>query len=189
MRILGVLHDPQSILSPNEFAQIEKFIIDKCYCTITELDWLWRIVLRDDGPRGYRGYWAVQYLQVGARIESARAIIVLNSFYLFTVEQILKTLAHEYGHHWTLMYMLDRLNRPFQDPAPPLYYRIRGLTPGDFAPDYSRGWDRCDKEVLAEDYKYHFSPYKGKHRMENFIGNPTGEVRDYIWSLGKPHFI
>ncbi len=101
-----------------------------------------------------------------------------------------RTLSHEFGHHWTCGYLLDRygLKMPFDDPAPVLYYQIRGLTDNEFAKDYSQGWDSCDKEVLAEDYKYHFSPYTGGHRMQNLLGNPTSEVKDYLWKLGKPEW-
>jgi hypothetical protein len=181
--------NPQGVLSPQELAELQAFIIDRCYCTTTELNWLWRVILRDDGNSGYRGYWAVRLPRLGVRIEEARAIIVLNTFYLVTLDQMFRTLAHEYGHHWTLMHLLDRFNKTLDERVPAIYYRIRGLEPDEFASDCSKGWERCDKEVMAEDYKYHFSPYKGEHRMQHLVGNPTGEVKDYIWSLGKPHFI
>lgn len=74
----------------------------------------------------------------------------------------------------------------FDEPAPRHYYRIRGLDPDDFAKDYSKGWTYCDKEVLAEDYKYKFSPYGDGHRMAHIVSNPTAEVGDYIRTLGRP---
>ncbi|MHA2066049.1 MAG: hypothetical protein ACXABY_16885, partial [Candidatus Thorarchaeota archaeon] len=58
--------------------------------------------------------------------------------------------------------------------------------PTKFAKDYSKGWSNCDKEVLAEDYKYSFTPYTGMHRMQNTAGNPITEVKDYIDIIGKP---
>ncbi|HUS75665.1 MAG TPA: hypothetical protein VMY43_06615 [Methanothrix sp.] len=77
----------------------------------------------------------------------------------------------------------------FEEKAPWLYYRIRGLDPNKYAKDYSMGWGNCDKEVLAEDFKSRMSPYNGEHRMKNEIGNPTTEVADYIKSLGKPYWL
>ena len=105
-------------------------------------------------------------------------------------QQMEKTLAHEFGHHWTLGYFMDRHEMIgwFNERAPWLYYRIRGLDPNKFAADYSKGWSYCDKEVLAEDYKYQFSPYKGMHRMQNLVNNPTSEVGDFISALGKPYW-
>jgi len=45
-------------------------------------------------------------------------VIVLNATYLLTLEQMKKTLAHEFGHHWTLGYMLERLEIPLENRAP-----------------------------------------------------------------------
>jgi hypothetical protein len=124
-------------------------------------------------------------------VKDVTAVIVLNSYYLKTVEQMEKTLAHEFGHHWTLSYYMDRHEMIgwFTENAPRLYYRIRGLDPAKFAKDYSKGWSYCDKEVLAEDYKYKFSPYTGQHRMKPLVGNPTTEVNDYLRALGKPYWL
>ena len=180
------LVDEAGVLTPDELTRLRNFVVDQCHCTSHEAPWLLHVKVRKDGSTGYRGYWSVKYQQVGADIKNVQAVIILNATYLLTIEQLERTLAHEYGHHWTLGYLLDRLEKPFADRAPMLYYRIRGMDPEDFAPDYSKGWIHCDKEVLAEDYKYRFSPYAGEHRMENLVGNPSTEVKDYIWSLGKP---
>jgi len=182
------LIDEAGVLSPEEFTRLKNFVPDDCLCTTTEAPWLLHVKVREDGFTGYRGYWTAIFTIVGPDVKLDQAVIVLNATYLLTVEQMEKTLAHEYGHHWTIGYFMDRFEMRdfFAERAPALYYRIRGLPPDDFAPDYSMGWVRCDKEVLAEDYKYRFSPYTGEHRMEGLVANPSTEVRDYIWSLGKP---
>jgi hypothetical protein len=182
------LIDEAGVLSPDEFTRLKNFIVDKCHCTSEETSWLQAVKVRDDGATNYSGYWTASFQRVGADVRDLQAVIILNAYYLLTVEQMEKTLAHEFGHHWTLGYLMVKYETPswFGDRAPYLYYRIRGLDPDDFAKDYSKGWHYCDKEVLAEDYKYRFSPYTGEHRMENVVGNPSTEVRTYLWDLGKP---
>jgi hypothetical protein len=182
------LIDEAGVLSPDEFTRLKNFIVDKCHCTSEETSWLQAVKVRDDGAANYTGYWTASFQRVGADVKDLQAVIVLNANYLLTVEQMEKTLAHEFGHHWTLGYLMAKYETPswFGDRAPYLYYRIRGLDPDAFAADYSKGWHNCDKEVLAEDYKYRFSPYTGEHRMENAVGNPSAEVKDYLWYLGKP---
>ncbi len=68
-----------------------------------------------------------------------------------------------------------------------MYYRMRGLNKSEIYPDYSHGWEKCDCEMLAEDYRYYFSPYMS-HEMANDVGNPTREVQEYIRWLMKPQF-
>ncbi len=182
------LIDEAGALSQSDFDRLEAFITDTCLCGTTELARLKHVKIRDDGASGYSGYWSAQYTKDGADIKDVVAVIILNSHYLLTVEQMEKTLAHEFGHHWTLSYYMARYEMDgwFNEAAPRLYYRIRGLDPSSFAKDYSNGWEKCDKEVLAEDYKHLFSPYSGSHRMKNLVGNPITEVADYIKALGKP---
>lgn len=182
------LIDSAGVLSPSEFKRLESFIIDHCLCGTTEISRLKNVKIRDDGASGYSGYWSAQYTMEGADIKNVIAVIVLNSYYLKTVEQLERTLAHEFGHHWTLSYYMARYEMKgwFNEPAPRLYYRIRGLDPTTFTKDYSNGWHYCDKEVLAEDYKHLFSPYSGGHRMKNLVGNPITEVENYIKALGAP---
>lgn len=184
------LIDQAHVLSPADYKRLKSFIIDNCLCTSEDVVKLKFVKIRDDGPTDYSGYWTGTYKRVGADVRDVKGVIILNSFYLKTVEQMERTLAHEFGHHWTLTYFMDRTEMIgwFDEPAPWLYYRIRGLDPDKYAKDYSKGWSYCDKEVLAEDYKHRFTPYKG-HRMSNDIGNPSTEVVDYIKALGKPYWL
>ena len=184
------LIDQAGVLTTADRERLQSFIVDKCLCTTDELARLKKVIVMDEGASNRLGYWSGQYLRVGADTRNVKAVIVLNAHYLLTVERMEKTLAHEFGHHWTLCYLMDRHEMIgwFYEHAPWLYYRIRGLDPTKFVKDYDNGWHYCDKEVLAEDYKYRFTPYTGAHRMEGMIGNPTSEVRDYIWALGKPYW-
>ena len=185
------LIDVAGVLSTADFKRLKSFIIDHCLCTTDEINKLKHVLVRDDGASGYSGYWAAKYTRIEADVRDVEAIIVINAYYLKTVEQMERTLAHEFGHHWTLTFFMDRHEMVgwFNERAPWLYYRVRGLDPDKFAKDYSKGWYACDKEVLAEDYKHHFSPYNGEHRMAHLVGNPTTEVNDYIRALGKPYWL
>jgi hypothetical protein len=185
------LIDQANVLSTADESRLKNFIIDKCHCSSEEIPWLKSVTVRDDGNAGYSGYWTASWTEAEADIKDLEAVIVLNSFYLKTVEQMEKTLAHEFGHHWTLGYYLVRQEARhfFRERAPWLYYRIRGIEPiNDFSGDYSKGWDHCDKEIWAEDYKYHFSPYTAEHRMKGLVGNPTTEVKDYLKKLGRSYW-
>lgn len=185
------LIDEAGVLSPDDFKKLKCFVIDNCLCTSEHTARLVHVKVRNDGNSGYSGYWTSKYTRVGADVKDLAAAIILNSYYLKTVEEMKKTLAHEFGHHWTLGSLMDRHEMIgwFDERAPWLYYRIRGLDPENFAKDYSKGWANCDKEVLAEDYKYLFSPYRGSHRMSGQVGNPTTEVEEYIRWLGKPSWM
>jgi hypothetical protein len=178
------LIDEAGVLSTDDFNRLKNFIVDECLCTNMETPWLSSVKVKKDGNTGYLGYWSAQYDQIGLDIRNVQAVIVLNATYLTTVSQMEHTLAHEFGHHWTLGYMLENLEIPWTDRAPLDYYRMRGLDLNSFAPDYSKDWYHCDKEVLAEDYKYFFSPYTGAHRMKNLVGNPSKEVKCKLFSLG-----
>jgi hypothetical protein len=178
------LVDEAGVLSPDEFNRLKNFVVDKCLCTPVETPWLSSVKVRKDGNTGYLGYWSVKYDQIGLDIRNVQAIIVLNATYLTTVDLMENTLAHEFGHHWTLGYMLEALETPFNQRAPLDYYRMRGLDLNNFAPDYSKGWLNCDKEVMAEDYKYFFSPYTKVHRMKQLVGDPSEEVKSRIFNFG-----
>lgn len=183
------LIDAAGVLSAAEFARLKIFIIDNCLCGVPDLKMLRHVALRDDGASGYAGYWTVRYLFDGIDAIDIQAVIILNAFYLKTVTQLEKALAHEFGHHWTIGYLMARkeLNGGLDGkPAPQRYYRIRGMNPETFTKDYVNGWIYCDKEVMAEDYKYAFSPYKDEHRMARLLSPPTAEVGEFIQALGKP---
>lgn len=111
---------------------------------------------------------------------------MLNCFYLRSIKSLERILAHEYGHHWTIGHLLNS-ERFFEDnpeyQVPWLYYRIRQLHPGNFLGDYKKGWNSCDKEILAEDYKHLFTPYKEEHSFSTDQSVPSSEISHYISKL------
>jgi hypothetical protein len=130
--------------------------------------------------------------------------IFLNTFligeYLYLEEKIEKlkeVLAHEYGHHWTLSHIMRQfIDFDFsQDRLPKKYYALRGLDESQCTPfpmDNSfEAWCRCDKEIIAEDYKFLLAPepYGNLHRIVEAFGdsmplaNPSELVTDFIRSM------
>lgn len=81
--------------------------------------------------------------------------------------EIKTTLAHEMGHHLTIGHTLRgiyQLTNEIVDLAdfenlrlPELYYTLRGLDEKCIFPNYRPFWHRCDKEIIAEDYRACFN--------------------------------
>lgn len=135
-----------------------------------ELAWLDVIEIRDLGLNT-NGDWYGRYDG-----QTFKAIIRLNSLALGTIEQLQRTLAHEYGHHWTLSYLAVHHNlRIYKERLPRTYYKIRGLSEEHciYSPQQIRtfeDWMRCDKEIIAEDYRVLFSPHP--HNQDHqMVGN------------------
>lgn len=137
-----------------------------------ELAWLDVIEIRDLGLNT-NGDWYGQY---DDDAQTFKAIIRLNYLVLGTIEQLQRILAHEYGHHWTLSYLAVHHNlRIYKERLPRTYYKIRGLSEEHciYSPQQIRtfeDWMRCDKEIIAEDYRVLFSPHP--HNQDHqMVGN------------------
>jgi hypothetical protein len=127
----------------------------------------------------------------------------LNTFYLELpespdnqIEQFKKILAHEYGHHWTLSHLIKNLNfNHVRDRLPQIYYDRRGLTESIctafYRDDSIESWFRCDKEIIAEDYKFLFADerYGKPHRIVEEargiinLDHPNASVDDFIRNI------
>ncbi|NET56870.1 MAG: hypothetical protein F6K47_12115 [Symploca sp. SIO2E6] len=188
------IEDETGKFSPADLDELRNFITNELLSTQEELEWLDVIRIRnlEFGPFGY---WTARFHfnpDNPDEIDSIAAVIVLNYFYLKTLKQLKKTLAHEYGHHWTLTYLA--VNQGIVDymkqRIPVEYYQLRGLNEQDYAHDYSKGWCNCDKEVIAEDYRVLFapSPHNQEHRMVNQLDPPSDEIREYIRKLAEYEF-
>jgi len=193
------IEDNTGKFTPAELKEIVNFIVNDLLSNNLDIDWLGVIRIREDARSGYEGYWKFKlHLDAENKIDGIVAVIVLNYYYVKFLEpqqrlDALKTvLAHEYGHHWTLSYLtvyqsLDVWN----ERMPSEYYQIRGLNNQDYAHNYSQGWNKCDKEIIAEDYRSLFSPapYNENHQMGTSCGGtlepPNQEVKTYINNLNK----
>lgn len=171
-----------------QLEELSNFVEEQLLASEVDLDWLDVIKIRKDGlMAGYYGYWRIKFDD-----NTPRAIIVLNASFLKTVEQLKRTLAHEYGHHWTLCYLaINHGLDVYNEPLPSEYYNIRGLSEDYclYSPQQIQSpqdWMRCDKEIIAEDYRVLFSPHPHNqdHRMVgNPITHPNELVEAYIETL------
>ncbi|MBP0016680.1 MAG: hypothetical protein J7647_03885 [Cyanobacteria bacterium SBLK] len=180
------IKDHTNELSLDELEELKNFVFDSLHSTNTEIRWLGSIEIRNDGiAADYFGFWTVQTSEDTREIV---AKIVLNRSLLPTLNALKTTLAHEYGHHWTLCYLLVNQGiEPFSQRLPWQYYELRGLNQ-DYAYDVktcSERWNECDKEIIAEDYRVLFAPnpYNQNHEMNPALDLPNPEVKNYIQNL------
>jgi len=186
------VEDKTGNFSPDELQELVDFIHNDLLSTPTEANWLDVIKILYTRS-SYRGYWRFgeRYDRSGQKITGIAAVIILNNYYLKTIEAMKEVLAHEYGHHWTLSYALvyQKIIDIWKERMPKEYYQCRGLNEKDYACDYSKTWYRCDKEIIAEDYRVLFAPapYNENHRIVNADDSqlimPSMQVKDYIQNL------
>ncbi|MCC5611152.1 hypothetical protein LC612_31455 [Nostoc sp. CHAB 5834] len=128
--------------------------------------------------------------------------IRLNYQYLKTLDDLKETLAHEYGHHWSIINCIRHhwpnfmaTEKVTERMLPEAYFKVRELDSQQYYPDYEGGWHLCDKEIIAEDYRVLFapSPYNENHAIiekirkqklgHNIIELPSESVKNYISCL------
>lgn len=87
------------------------------------------------------------------KMKKNRRIDLFNMREKEKVEEIAKILSHEYGHHFTLYYILKEENKTFDEWKDTRYAKIRGLTDDSrVRNDYSNGHQWSIMEIAAEDY-------------------------------------
>jgi hypothetical protein len=152
---------------------LRNFVEREILSTETDRNRLEKIIIRELGDYSDTyGYWepAFVYQQDNPDIiVDIKAIIVLNASKLTTVESLKETLAHEYGHHWTLSYLaVNQQLNIFEERLPNTYYKYRKLRKNYCVYHVKKCnqpslWHRCDKEIIAEDYRVLFTPYNQNH--------------------------
>jgi hypothetical protein len=142
------------------------------------------------------GSWSAKRTELGIV-----CIIQLNIFFVDDflsldekIESLKTVLAHEHGHHWTLSHLMNNFStfNYLRDRLPMEYYALRGLNKSQFSAFYINdsfeAWCRCDKEIIAEDYKFFFAPepHGNFHRIVEeaidsiLLENPSELVGDFI---------
>jgi len=193
------VEDKTGNFTQEQLDELRRFILEDLLSTQIDLDWLSVIKIRNDARSGYEGYWTAKFRydqENPSRVDGVQSVIVLNYFYLKTLDALKETLAHEYGHHWTLCYFsVNQGIDIWKQRIPQQYYSLRGLNEQDYALDYSQGWERCDKEVIAEDYRVLFAahPYNQEHEMvlnsSGTLSEPNQVVQEYINNLAQSEFV
>jgi hypothetical protein len=193
------IKDDSGILSAEELDQLCRFIQDHLLSSYKDRAWLGKIRVHSIHS-DYDGTWDARIrLDSNDQIIELVAVISLN-IYRFRgldpqtrLSELMRVLAHEYGHHWTLIYLIasQRMTDYFNERLPAEYYRLRGLNDRNHSCNYSLGWLRCDKEIIAEDYRVLFAPHpcNQDHQMvehpEMQIAAPNQSIAGYIQSLDQ----
>ena len=156
-----------------------------------EISSMYKIVLEDAGNTGWEGQYCGAYRMTSqGDIVSSYGYIILNTYYrasspIFT-DYMKLTLAHEYGHHYTLSHKWVNLDLPADARFPDSYYSVRPLSKTTTATDYSKGWQNCDAEIVAEDYSYFYSGY-GMQQMNISYGLslPSAGIKTWLQNLSS----
>jgi hypothetical protein len=186
------IDDRTGKLNQEHYDELTAFIVNELLSNELDLYLLDVIRIRNDGGTNYFGYWTARFHydpDDSTKIVAVTAVIVLNYFYLKSINSLKRTLAHEYGHHWTLSYLAINQGIDMSKQLPHEYYKMRPLELQEYSHDYSMGWNRCDREIIAEDYRVLFapSPHNQDHRMvdnpNDNLSLPDLSIENYIKSL------
>lgn len=126
-----------------------------------EIKYLKEINLYSNNPTGGKeeGVYNASYNQL--KILGSEKIVLSknNSIDLYnledkdTVEDFSKTLSHEYGHHFTLYYLIDYESKTFEDWENTKMFKARKLAENkNVTNDYINGHQWSIIEICAEDY-------------------------------------
>lgn len=196
-----VVQDDVGEYSQKDHIKLCEFVHHELLSDTEDLSSLTYIIIEDRDYDGRSGSWTGRWVSQENSLSYFKAEIVLNYSYNLTLKDAKRTLAHEYGHHWTIFYCLknhwnDHLASNQKKSFPRLpnsYYSLRGLSHNIYCHDYSKGWHFCDKEVMAEDYRTLFAPapYNENHGIiEKLRGSelpmiplPDINIKTYIKEL------
>jgi hypothetical protein len=186
--------DETGDFTPQHLQELSEFVETHLLSTNTERDWLSGIVIVEERSN-YGGFWECQVERNDrGEIRLFECAICLNTYYANTfsspndrIKELKKILAHEYGHHWTLSYLIRNCGFDYcQDRLPKKYYEVRGLKESDciafyMKPSQPNDWYRCDKEIIAEDYRCLFAP--DPHN----IGHQIVEEAPHLITISYPN--
>lgn len=183
----GQIVDRENILTPEEKQELRRFIKNECLSSNVVEEQLKRVILREDGSTGYSSYWTCRIKKYHSQITAIEGVIVLNIFYLKTLEIMKEALAHNYGHHFTLCYLIAKAGYAWTDSNEfarclEPYYKIRNINPAEVRTS-DVDWDHNILELLAEDYVYFFTPLANEHKMKHLFGYPSPLVKEFILEL------
>lgn len=126
-----------------------------------EINYLKEINIYPTNPRGGKeeGIYNAVYSKISVLGKEKIIISKENSIELYNmkdkdkVEDIARTLSHEYGHHFTLFYLIKYENKTFEQWKDTILYRVREANKyPKIVGDYSNGHKWNFIEICAEDY-------------------------------------
>ncbi|WP_341878189.1 S-layer homology domain-containing protein [Defluviitalea saccharophila] len=157
-----------------------------------EITYLSNIYIYPDSPDGVAGNYYEDYeiSNEGKYVyKKGRYIEIFNGNQYKDVSQFAWVLSHEYGHHFTLYYLLTKENKHFNQWEQTKYAQIRGLTKYKEVEYYSvndtgyiHKWDVA--EIAAEDYVQLFgSPTAKKSTDYKDVKERVEQnIKDYYYS-------
>lgn len=150
---------------------------------------LYSIIISNAGDTGWSGLYCGGYdISSLGEISSAYGFIIINTYSISSSEiyiDLAKVIfAHEYGHHYTLYHKWVGLDSPIGERFPDQYYSIRPLSKTGTAVDYSKGWQNCEAEIIAEDYAYFFSGYSYINPgIVSLWGYPSTQTKTFLQNI------
>ncbi len=114
------------------------------------------IYLYPYGENSKQGEYNIRYTRYDSGkmvMLPGRSINIYDCNARTTLGQIARTLAHEYGHHFTYYYVMKNENKSFEDENT-LYQKIRGLEGNPSVNNGEHRWNLA--EIAAEDYVAYF---------------------------------
>jgi hypothetical protein len=203
---MDILDDTGSF-SPQHLTELSEFVEKHLLSTSKDRDWVSSIIIVEERSN-YAGRWLCEETKNSlGEITSIDCLIFLNVFHVrrlslaleIQIKELKKILSHEYGHHWTLSYLIRNHGFNFsRDRLPQEYYEARGLNTLNCIEFYTKqshkhDWYRCDKEIIAEDYRCLFAPppYNVDHQIVEAkaakhvitLDHPNSTVRKFIENI------
>jgi hypothetical protein len=170
--------DETSMFSDQQLQMLSDFIERDLLSNSIDRAMLYKVAIVYRPYNGSDGSWQCKKIESQDGTDIIRCVIFLNAFFTrqletkdLQIEKLKEVLAHEYGHHWTLSHLIRNHNFNCTERLPRTYYDRRGLQESMCKAAYSdssmESWYRCDKEIIAEDYKFLFAPdrYGKPHRI------------------------
>jgi len=192
------INSPDDIIFKDEtgrYASLEPILKDYLHNNLvwgSEIHSLKQVVLKEASVKdvGWCGLYSGSYDKSSTgKVTSVSSVITLNvtsdcyqSNANLMNDYMKLILSHEYGHHYTLYHKWVDLGLVGDSRFPDNYYTLRLLNKDSVAIDYSKGWEKCESEIIAEDYAYFYSGY-GYHGMAATIGYPSSAVRTWLDNL------
>ncbi|MCX8131204.1 MAG: hypothetical protein N3I35_14030 [Clostridia bacterium] len=146
-----------------------------------EMDKLKEIYLYPDQHGSASGDYRYSYTQGQNRkitLQSNNYINLYNCNTEDTIPKIARTLSHEYGHHFTIYYMLQKENKlpGYKNTE---YQKVRGLLNHKKINNGEHKWSLA--EIAAEDYVAYFGSSTGKtsrvfHDISGFSQNSSAKA-------------
>ncbi|MFZ7121295.1 MAG: hypothetical protein ACOWWH_10125 [Eubacteriaceae bacterium] len=163
-----------------------------------EIKHLKEINLYEDNPTGGKeeGVYNASYKIINFFGNEKIVLSDNNSIDLYNlsdknnVEELAKTLSHEYGHHFTLFYLIEYENKTFDQWKDTMLYKYRNLESYEkVTNDYENGHQWSIIEICAEDYVQLYGSLTAKKVYffedikQRYYSNALNDDTSYSYSI------